>query len=133
MSPFQLHILSGNQAGARLVAGRLPFWMGRSAQDDLRLDDPGVWDRHARLELREGRHAALVASPDATTLVNHQAVQEAVLRNGDLIELGSVCLQFALSPTRHRSLRLRETLTWLGLAALSFGQIALIYWLSYLD
>jgi len=39
-------------------------------------------------------------------------------------------MHFALSPTRHRSLRIREALTWIALAALCLGQIALIYWLA---
>ena len=38
-------------------------------------------------------------------------------------------MRFGLSATRQRSLRLREALTWLALAGLCFGQVALIYWL----
>jgi len=38
-------------------------------------------------------------------------------------------MQFGLSPTRHRSLRLREVLTWIAFALLCLGQVALIYWL----
>ena len=61
--------------------------------------------------------------------LNHLPVRQASLRNGDLIELGAVQLQFGLSPTRHRSLRLREVLTWIALGLLCLGQVALIYWL----
>jgi len=130
---FQLQVLSGSQAGTRVVAGRLPFCVGRAAQNDLSLQDPGVWDRHARLELRDRRRAALVAAPEALVVVNGQAVQEAPLRNGDLIELGSVRLEFGLSPARHRSLRLREALTWFCFSLLCLAQIALIYWLASLE
>lgn len=130
---FQLHILSGTQAGTRTVAGRFPFWIGRSPADDLRLSDPGVWERHARLELRQRRHAALVAAAEARVRVNGADVQEAQLRNGDLIELGSVRLEFGLSPARHRSLRLREAVTWIGFGLLCLGQVALIYWLASLE
>jgi hypothetical protein len=129
---FQFCILSGNQAGTRTVAGRLPFWMGRSAQDDLRLEAPGVWDRHARLEL-QGNRAALVAGGEALVLVNGQAVREAPLRIGDIVELGAVRMEFGLSPARHRGLRLREGAIWVGLGLLSLGQIALIYWLASLE
>jgi hypothetical protein len=51
------------------------------------------------------------------------------LRNGDLIEIGSVKLQFFLSETRQKGLRFRETLKWAAIAIISLGQIALIYWL----
>ena len=130
---FQFHILSGTQAGTRQVAGRFPFWVGRAPGDDLRLADPGVWDRHARLELRERRHATLVAPSDALVLVNGAAVREARLRNGDIVELGSVRLEFGLSPVRPRSLHFREFLVWAGLALLCAGQIGLIYFLASLE
>lgn len=126
----QLHILNGSKAGTRWVACRLPFQVGRSYEDDLRFDDAGVWDHHLRIELRNRRHAALISAPDALTTVNGQPTQDALLRNGDIIELGSLRVQFGLSPTTHRSLRLREALTWLGLALLSLGQVALIYALA---
>jgi len=126
----QLQILNGAKAGTRWVAGHLPFSVGRSAEDTLRLEDAGVWERHCRIELREDHHAALVAALEALTAVNGQPAQDTVLRNGDLIELGSLRLQFGLSPPTHRSLRLREAATWVGLALLSLAQIALIYALS---
>lgn len=130
---FQLCILSGHQAGTRKVTGRLPFWIGRSAQDDLRLEDPGVWDRHVRIEVPDGIRASLAAGGEALALVNGQAVRTSPLRNGDVIELGGVRLEFGLSPARHRSLRLREWLTWIGLALLTLGQLSLIYWLASLE
>jgi predicted component of type VI protein secretion system len=126
----QLQILNGTKAGTRWVAGHLPFSVGRSPDDDLRLEDPGVWEHHCHIELRDDSRAALVGSPEALTVINGQRVQEAVLRNGDVLDLGSIRLQFGLSSTRHRSLRLREWLTWFGLALLSLAQIGLIYLLS---
>jgi pSer/pThr/pTyr-binding forkhead associated (FHA) protein len=125
----QLDILTGNKAGTQWIARRFPFCIGRSAEAALPLQEPGVWDRHAEFSLRAGEGVLLRASKDASLLVNSHPVQEALLRNGDLIEAGSVKLRFSLSPTRQRGLRLREVLTWLALAALCLGQVALIYWL----
>ena len=71
----------------------------------------------------------LTAQPNALATVNGQPVQRAVLRNGDAIEIGSLKLQFWLSETRQRGLRFREGLTWAGIAAISLGQVGLIYWL----
>ena len=127
---FQFQILNGARAGTRWVAARLPFSVGRSSADDLRLEDAGVWEHHCRVELRDDHRAALVAAPEALTTVNGQPAQDIVLRNGDIIELGSLRLQFGLSPTTHRSLRLREVVTWIAIALLSLAQIALIYALS---
>ena len=38
-------------------------------------------------------------------------------------------MQFWLSETRQAGLRFREGLTWAGIAAISLGQVGLIYWL----
>jgi len=126
----QLEILSGKQAGAQWVARRFPFHLGRSSQAALILEEPGVWDRHAEFTLRPGEGVIVSAATDASILVNGQPVRQTVLRNGDLLEAGSVKLRFGFAPIRQHSLSLREALTWLGLAALCFGQVALIYWLS---
>jgi pSer/pThr/pTyr-binding forkhead associated (FHA) protein len=125
----QLTILSGKKAGTETVARRFPFQVGRSAQNGLVLDDPGVWDRHFKVGLLSPDGVVLSAAADALTTVNGERVDQSVLRNGDVIEAGSVKLRFGLSPTQQGSLRLRETLTWIGLAGLCLGQVALIYWL----
>ena len=126
----QLQILNGSQAGTRWVAGRLPFSVGRSPTDHLRIEEAGVWNRHCHLELRDDYRAALVSASGAATTVNGQPADDAVLRNGDIIELGSLRLQFGLSPTTHHSLRVREAFTWIAIALLSLAQVALIYALS---
>jgi hypothetical protein len=126
----QLQFLNGAKAGTRWVACRLPFQVGRSAQDELRAEDDGVWEHHCRMELRDDHRIALVAADEPLTTVNGQSLKEAILRNGDTIELGSLRLQFSLSPTKHRGLRFRESMTWMGLAVLALAQVALIYVLA---
>jgi len=71
----------------------------------------------------------LETTPNALATINGQPLQRTVLRNGDLIEIGSVKMQFCLSETRQTGLRLREALTWAAIAGISLGQIGLIYWL----
>src|SRR5262245_54377769 len=126
---IQLTVLNGKKAGAEQVTRRFPFRIGRAPECDLCLDDDGVWDRHLELNLRSDAGIHLAAQPQALTAVNGQPVLETPLRNGDLIEMGSLRLRFWLAPTRQRGLRLRESLTWLFLALLSLGQVAVIYWL----
>ena len=125
---FQLRIFSGKLAGD-WVARRFPVRVGRAPDADLRLEEDGVWDSHLEIDLRPAEGFVLTVQPGAFASVNHQTVQQAILRNGDQIELGAVKMQFGLSPTRHRSLRLREVLTWIALGLLCPGQVALIYWL----
>ena len=125
----QLKVLSGKKAGTAWVARRFPVRIGRSAKADLQSEESGVWDQHLQLDFDPAAGLVLTAQPDAMASVNGQSVQRAVLRNGDAIDIGSLRLQFWLSETRQMGLRYREGLTWAAIAAISLGQVALIYWL----
>ena len=126
----QLGILSGKKAGTTWVARRFPVRVGRAvANSELRLEEDGVWDQHFQLSFKPGEGILLNAEPDAVTRVNGEPVQQGLLRNGDIIGVGSVKLQFWLKETRQRGLRLREALTWGAIAVISLGQVALVYWL----
>lgn len=125
----QIKILSGAKAGTTWVARRFPVRIGRSATADLQLQESGVWDEHLRIDFQPSAGFVLNALPNALATVNGQAVQQTALHNGDNIEIGSLRIQFWLSETRQVGLRLREWLTWAAIAAISLGQVGLIYWL----
>jgi hypothetical protein len=123
----QLKVLSGKKAGTAWVARRFPVRIGRSPAADLQSEEDGVWDQHLRLEFDPATGLVLTAEPNALASVNGQPVQQAVLRNGDVIHLGSLRLQFWLAETQQAGLRFREGLTWAAIAFISLGQIAIIY------
>ena len=123
----QLSVVSGKTAGTGLVIRRFPVRIGRSPKADLCLEEQGVWDDHLRLELHRGEGFVLETAPNALAAVNGHRAQRTVLRNGDIIEIGSARIQFWLSETRQSGLRLREGLTWAAIAAISLGQVALVY------
>jgi predicted component of type VI protein secretion system len=122
----QLQILSGKKAGAQFTASRLPLQIGRAAGADLSLEEPGVWPRHFQIA-RQGRDLVCQAEAEALLSVNGIQVDQAVLRSGDVISIGALKIQFALSPVRQSSQRWRESLTWAALALLCLGQVVLIY------
>lgn len=124
-----LQILSGKQAGTRVVARRFPVRIGRSTANDLPLEENGVWDEHLELSLDPAQGFVLTAQPNALVSVNRETVQTTRLRNGDTIEIGPVQIRFWLAATRQRGLRFREWFVWLVIAAISLGQVALVYWL----
>ena len=126
---IQLNILSGKKAGAQSAARRFPFRIGRAPGNDLLLDDDGIWDQHLTLEFNRQKGFTLAAAPDALVAINGGPVLTAILRNGDIITLGSAKLQFWLAAARQRSLRLREAIVWALLVAVTAAQFALIYWL----
>lgn len=126
----QFQILTGKQAGATWVARRFPVQVGRSAKADLSLNEEGVWEQHLVINLRPDSALEAVVPEPALASLNGQPFREAVLQNGDVVALGALQVRISMSPTRQRSLRSRELLTWIALGLLSLGQVALIYWLG---
>jgi pSer/pThr/pTyr-binding forkhead associated (FHA) protein len=126
---IQLKILTGKMAGTAWVARHFPVRIGRATGADLRLEEQGVWDEHFQITL-DGRQGFTVETqPNALATVNGQPTQQSVLRNGDLIEIGSLKIQFWLGEAAQRGLKIREGLVWSIIAAVTLGQIALVYWL----
>ena len=126
---IQLNVLSGKKAGSQPVVRRFPFHVGRAADNDLQLDDDGVWDQHLTLEFNRQDGFTLAVASNALAAINGKPVQTATLRSGDVITVGSARLQCWIAAARQRSLRGREAFVWLLLAAVTAGQFALIYWL----
>ncbi|MBI2924413.1 MAG: FHA domain-containing protein [Verrucomicrobia bacterium] len=125
----QLQFLTGKKAGSAESVRRFPCVIGRAAEADLPVQEDGVWERHCELSFQSPHGFQLTVQPQALATVNGQPFETGRLCNGDLIEIGALKLRFWLAETRQHSLRLREALTWLALAALALGQVALIYWL----
>lgn len=126
----QLNVLSGKKAGSQTVVRHFPFKVGRAAQNDLQLEDDGIWDSHLALDLqRDNRRYVLAVAPNALATVNNQSMETSPLRNGDIISLGSVKLQFWLAAVKQRGLRLHELFVWAILLFVTIAQFILIYWL----
>jgi pSer/pThr/pTyr-binding forkhead associated (FHA) protein len=126
----QFRVLTGSRQGERLIASRFPWLIGRSSTAQLSLEDPGVWDRHLEITLEDTDGFTVSLLPGALATLNGTPFQQARLRNGDLLELGSVQLQFWLSEVPQKGLRTREILTWLALGILCLVQILLVYLLE---
>ena len=122
----QLRILSGKMAGDLQVVRRFPFRIGRAADSDLCLDEPGVWDAHLTLEFQKKEGFILRTAPDAFAAVNEQPQASARLRNGDVISFGSAKIQFWLAPAKRRSLSPREIFVWSILVVVTVFQLVLI-------
>lgn len=125
---IELNILSGKKAGAQSAARHFPFRIGRAEGNDLQLADDGVWDRHLVLEFQKKEGFKLAASANALATVNGEPVLEKILRNGDIITIGSARLQFWLAAAQQRGLRLRENFAWALLIFVTLGQFILIFW-----
>jgi len=124
---IRLTFLAGPRAGGSHLGKRFPLVLGRGPGSDLVLQDPGVWDRHATLDLDRAGRFRLRAESGALVVVNGVALPEAELRSGDILDLGAARMQFSLSETHLRSHRAREWTTWACVVLLCLGQILLIY------
>ncbi len=126
---IQFHILNGKLAGRMALARQFPLTIGRAEFADLRLEELGVWDRHVELRLvpEQGFRVALLS--EALGSLNGEPFRDAPLRNGDIVQIGEVRLQFWLSATHQPDLAWCEWLTWTGLGMLSLLQVGLVYWL----
>lgn len=126
----QLRALTGKNAGTTYPVPQFPSVIGRSNAADVLIEGDGVWDQHAALDLDPSDRFHIARISEAILLVNGELASEALLRNGDLIDVGSVKLQFWLSEPHQKAFRFREVATWAGLGIFLVLQLALIYWLT---
>ena len=124
---IQLQILTGTMAGVTWTARHFPVRVGRSPANDLRLEDPGIWDAHFALTCEVPDGVKLAPQADALVTINHHTAGETRLRNGDSIEAGSVKMRFWISAPPQRKLGLRELSIWALIAGITLGQFVLIY------
>ena len=96
----------------------------------MRLEDDGVWERHASIALTASGFFNLIARPEAMVCVDGVRVTEARIKEGDVIDLGAVKMVFHLSPAHQRGLALREWILWTVLFALLLGELLLMFWLG---
>jgi hypothetical protein len=127
---IQFVFLSGPTAGASWVARHFPVRAGRAVGNDLRLEAPGVFDRHFEVDVKAGPALELSVLEPALANVNGQPVTRCVLRNGDLVEAGSVRLRFWLAPTRQSGLWASQVGVWLAWFAVLAAQVVLLRWLN---
>ena len=86
---LQIHVLSGTQAGQRYRIGQFPSIIGRSSSAGIRMEEPGIWEKHLSIDL-DGSGAFIVKIfPGALTSLNGRSIETAFLRNGDVIEIGA--------------------------------------------
>ena len=126
---IRLQVINGGRAGEVFEVSHYPAVLGRSAALPICLEDPGVWDKHARIELDPAEGFSLVIEPKAIGSVNGNPVESARLRNGDLIDLGSARLRFWISDPERKSLVWREAVVWIGLVGITIAEGLVLFFL----
>lgn len=122
---LRLRIIS--PPGGEHVVPRLPCVVGRAAPADVRLELPGIWNEHFRIEQNEAAGFTLAVVPPAALSLNGRSHQAGRLRNGDIIGAGGVEIEFGFTHPQPKNLALRESLVWLLLAAITLGEVGWLY------
>jgi len=126
---IEFQILSNKLAGVSKAARHFPVRIGRSPENDLQLEEAGVWDRHFSVEFNPATGFTLQAEPDALVTVNHLPVRSCVLRVGDSIEFGAARLRFWIAPPARRGLRWRGLAVWALIVAVLATEVWILCWL----
>ncbi|MEW6283381.1 MAG: GGDEF domain-containing protein [Candidatus Eremiobacterota bacterium] len=112
-------ILTGVDAGRLIKCERPVTVLGRTAEADVVLSDPGISRMHARIVVRPDGEVELADLGSTNgTFVEGNRVERQLLRDGQVISLGPVVqLQFSRRPQAEEELhtRLYETATRDGL------------------
>jgi pSer/pThr/pTyr-binding forkhead associated (FHA) protein len=123
---LQFRAIAGTRQATVWEAETFPLQIGRSAGAAIRLEEAGVWDEHAEVDFDVEEGFLLNGHAGALLRVNGEPVAQVRLRNGDIIELGSVKLQCWLSEVKRRNLSWRERFVWFLLFLVTVLQLILI-------
>lgn len=123
---LQFRAIAGSSQNTVWEVATFPLAIGRAAGAGIRLEKAGVWDQHAEVVFDQEQGFVLNGHEGALTRINGETIQQARLRNGDVIEIGSVKLQCWLSNVKRQNLAWREILTWAVLIFVTVLQLILI-------
>src|SRR5437870_11795980 len=86
--------ISGKHRGEELVLDRSPIRLGRSEENDLRIEHPSISRKHLRLHLDNGTWKVMDAESRNGARVNGQPYAQIGLRHGDVVEVGHLRYAF---------------------------------------
>ncbi|HLK37655.1 MAG TPA: GGDEF domain-containing protein [Polyangiaceae bacterium] len=87
-------VIYGPDLGKRLQLGTAPFEIGRSAGNDLFLDQESISRHHARIAFDGKQYWVSDLNSTNGTFVNDEPIREQRLRDGDQIRVGRSILKF---------------------------------------
>ena len=94
-----LVVKRGPNAGARFLLDQATTTAGRHPNSDVFLDDITVSRRHAQFRCASSEFQVVDVGSLNGTYVNREAVDSAVLANGDEVQIGKFRLVFLTGPT----------------------------------
>ena len=86
--------IDGSHEGQRWALDRDPVSIGRSVDQYVRLRDPSISRNHAVIKLNRGHYWIEDNNSTNGVRVNNEFAKKAMLADGDIIQLGTIRLQF---------------------------------------
>src|SRR5438270_903787 len=86
--------ISGRHRGEELVLDRSPIRLGRSEENDLRIEHASISRKHLRLHLDNGTWKVMDAESRNGVRVNGEPYAQIGLRHGDVLEVGHLRYAF---------------------------------------
>ena len=90
----------GQEQGARFLLDQDVVTVGRHPDADIFLDDVTVSRRHAEFRAEAGGHRLVDMNSLNGTFVNHDRVDDVVLRSGMHVQIGKYRLTYYTNPAR---------------------------------
>lgn len=98
MTESRLLVLNGTLQGQTIIV-RSPMTIGRNPDNDIFLDDPQVSRRHAQITTGASGTVVRDLGSGNGTYVEGRRIVEGLLRDGDVVQVGNVRMQFEVSKT----------------------------------
>lgn len=110
-APVEAHlwVCSGKNIGRRFALDKAEQLIGRSPEIEIPVLDERVSQQHAKIVVRDARHWVLDLGSTNGTFVNNERVNEAKLRDGDLIQVGETVFEYLSYEERNLTITLRGT------------------------
>ena len=89
-----LTVVRGEQINTRYDLEQRPMTIGRAPSNDIFLNDMTVSGTHARIFVEGGRYHITDTGSFNGVWINNESVNEAVLHDGDIVQIGVFCLLF---------------------------------------
>jgi pSer/pThr/pTyr-binding forkhead associated (FHA) protein len=126
----QLELTSGKNTQL-IPVDTFPCNIGRAGKNTVCITSRGVWDEHASITFDSETGFSIVTQGRGTLIVNGEPADQARLKNGDHLELGSARLRFWLAPVSAPDSSNTDLLFWSLIAAVFATMIGLMLWLPH--
>ena len=130
MALFVAYVEQTGRDARAVPLSTFPVVVGRAPDAGVRVEGPGIWDRHLTLDLARGEGLVATAGEGALASIDGQPLARRLLRNGDEVRVGDATVRLLMAAPERRSQVLWGFLAGLLVAAALLIQAALLWELA---